>query len=824
MVRYQKDSSRYYEGMFYEFFDNKSYARLDYRLGTSQYSEPRLVTHINEEYTWDVEDIKFDTITRDNLRSKTILGLSGGEEFGKYMNEEFTNMVNSVKKYGGFYVSRYEVSLSGDKVQSKPGQTPLTNMLWIEMYKRLDSNRFSSNPYYNNKKCVSSMIWNSQWNAILNWILRGPDAQYVTNKSIGNLTTTVNKTGETPTDCMNNIFDLSGNVAEYTQASQSTWLKMYRGSGINKAGDGYWKEGPSSNYYSYNPNGAQAFLGTRMTLYLKPDIDNTPPTLNIRDTIIQTNSIKIKLDTQDDNSGIKKYEYLISSDGGNNYTTYTGYGNTYTFENLTQGTPYNIKVRVYDHLGNMTEKAHPDILITKRLEIAQGDIFAEALYGKNGSGILYLELIDTLADQGYTLEYQLVKDGGNYSETGTWTKSQQINNLSIGDTVYARVTDGTNVANNSTIYIHNITELETFSEPKTELTEYIDSEGQRAIIPTGFRVGTSALNNTIKNGLVVENETTGDQFVWVPVKNAIYNSKDGTIPVNASEANKNKDSQGNVVPYKPMVKYQKGYSETSFNKYFEGIAYTQFGENLVKGSYAQRGATSYALDSNSYREPSLVTGDNRQNSWQYNVGTEYDASSEYYSKILGFDSATNFGEYMNSEYTNMILSIEKYGGFYVGRYETSLEGTTAKTLYNKTPMASMNWYNMYYNQDSVRNKDNPYYGNTEIVSSMIWGSQWDAMLNWILEGVDAKQVYTRTGNHSGSRRTTGVTGNDFANNIIDISSNVYEWTQDVYGPQYRVYRGGYYNVNYNSTASNRNNGTSTHTDYSLGSRFALYVK
>lgn len=74
---------------------------------------------------------------------------------------------------------------------------------------------------------------------------------------------------------------------------------------------------------------------------------------------------------------------------------------------------------------------------------------------------------------------------------------------------------------------------------------------------------------------------------------------------------------------------------------------------------------------------------------------------------------------------------------------------------------------------------------------MIWGSQWDAVLNWVLdEGVYADKVYTVTGNHSGSRRKTGVTGNDFANNVIDLCSNVLEWTQDAYSTQYRVYRGG----------------------------------
>ena len=823
MARYQAGSKRYYEGMYYTFVDETSYANLNYRLGQANYSEPRLVTNYGQ-YTWNIEGVNLPTITRDLYYATSTLGFASGEEFGKYMNEEYTNMINSVKKYGGFYVGRYEASFSNNVAQSKPGQTPSANINWGTMYRNLDSNRYSLNPYYNNSQHVSSMIWNSQWNAMLNWILKGPNAQYVNDKSIGNLSNTVNKTGDTSTDIINNIFDLTGNVAEWTQTGYSSWAKAYRGSGRYST-DGNYREGPASNIFYFESNVAQAFLGTRMTLYIKEQNDTTPPTITFRDTPTSTtNSIKVKVEAQDDSSGIKNYVYSISSDGGKNYKDYTAYGNTYTFENLVQNSNYYVKVKVYDYAGNVNEVSYPNVITTGILEVVTGDIELDALYGKSGSGIAYLEIAKNLADQGYSLEHQIVKSGGTFSENGTWTKGQQINNLSTGDAIYARVTDGTNTANSSSIYTYNVTELETFSEEKKSLTQYTDINGDKAYIPSGFKVGTSSLNNTIDNGLVIESVATGDQFVWIPVEHAIYNSADGTIPTNASNANKNKDSNGNVIPYKPMAKYQKGYSESTQLKYFEGLVYSQWGSGLVKGSYAQRGATSYALGEGSHREPSLITDDTRQYTWKFTAGKEYDANSAYYSKILKFESATKFGEYMNTEYTNMVQSVDKYGGFYVGRYETSYSGTIAKSQYNTTPMASINWYNMYYNQDSIINPNNPYHGNTEVVTSMIWGSQWDAMLNWILEGPDAKQVYTVTGNHSGTRRTTGVSGNDFANNLIDISSNVYEWTQEANAAKYRGFRGGYSYTSAADTASTRNNINPTYTDYNIGSRFTLYVK
>lgn len=826
MARYQAGSTRYYEGIFYNFVNNTSYATLTYRLGQANYSEPRIATG-DSYYTWNIEDVKFAAESYDAYFVKTDLGFTTAEEFGKYMNEEYTNMINSVKKYGGFYVGRYETSLSGAVAQSKAGQTPMVNRSWTNMYKYLDSNRNSSNPYYNNSQYVSSMIWNSQWNAMLNWILTGPDAKYVSDKSIGNLSSTVSKTGETATDCINNIFDLTGNVAEWTQTAEGQSNRAYRGSGINVKNDSY-REGSASNIWSYNPQffiDNINFLGTRMALYIKVQNDTTPPTITFRNTpAVTTNSIKAKVEAQDDLSGIKNYIYSISSDGGATYTNYTAYGNTYTFENLAQNSNYYIKVKVYDHSGNVAEIAYPNVITTQMMEVQTGDIELDALYGKNGAGIAYLEIPETLTDQGCFLEYQIVKDGGTFQETGTWTQGQQINNLSVGDTIYARVTDGVNVASDSLIYTCNIAELETFSEAKTSLTEYTDVNGDKAYIPSGFRVGTSSINNTIKNGLVIENATTGDQFVWVPVEHAIYNSADGTIPTNATEANKNKDASGKVVAYKPMAKYQNGYSESTPLQYFEGIAYTSWGTELVKGSYAQRGATDYAVGNNSHREPSLVTNDTRQYTWKFTAGTEYDANSAYYSNILKFESATKLGEYMNTEYTNMILSVKKYGGFYIGRYETSYSGTTAKSQYDTLPMTDINWYDMYYRQDSNINPDNPYYGNTGIVTSMIWDSQWDAMLNWIVEGVDAKQVYTVKGNHTGSIKNSGLFGNDFANNIMDISANVYEFVQGATSTSRRLYRGnGYFPGK--STATGRHvAAVPTNTYPYMGSRFTLYIK
>ena len=76
-----------------------------------------------------------------------------------------------------------------------------------------------------------------------------------------------------------------------------------------------------------------------------------------------------------------------------------------------------------------------------------------------------------------------------------------------------------------------------------------------------------------------------------------------------------------------------------------------------------------------------------------------------------------------------------------------------------------------------------------------------------------------------SKNTTRVTGsddsNDILNNIYDILGNSYEWTQEAFSVNKRVFRGG----NYNSSSSPkyRNVYYSTHTGGYCGSRLSLYV-
>ena len=202
---------------------------------------------------------------------------------------------------------------------------------------------------------------------------------------------------------------------------------------------------------------------------------------------------------------------------------------------------------------------------------------------------------------------------------------------------------------------------------------------------------------------------------------------------------------------------------------------------------------------------------------------------------ITISSPATLGQYINKKFTEMVESVDKYGGFYVGRYETSRwnsgsttnkenSGDIIKSVAGAITMASTNWYDMYLRSSSGYS-NNPYYNSTSVNCAMIWGCQYDATLNYILEGSDNTKVTQRTGNHSGTRSITGEYPNDIMNNIFDLSSNVREWTQEANSSRYRTYRGGNYVTDVTDTAVFRYNYYYPFYTYGyVGSRLTLYLK
>ena len=239
--------------------------------GTStwgSYREPDLVVG-NDGASYDAKEEHY----------KTILGDTGTQEqLAQLFVDEYEAMIESVSKYGGFYIGRYELSEAG--VQKD--KTTLTSTNWYNLYNAcINSNLQASN------KVKTQMIWGSQWDVACNFIANKGDKKDITNSSTwGNYSdstenakvivteddgTTTNKygseqnTGYSEYWKANNIYDLAGNCFEWTQEASYTGSRAYRGG--NSACDG------SSISVSYrnnvNPAAAAKPNGTRPTLIIK---------------------------------------------------------------------------------------------------------------------------------------------------------------------------------------------------------------------------------------------------------------------------------------------------------------------------------------------------------------------------------------------------------------------------------------------------------------------------------------------------------------------------------------------------------------------------
>ena len=346
-------------------------------------------------------------------------------------------------------------------------------------------------------------------------------------------------------------------------------------------------------------------------------------------------------------------------------------------------------------------------------------------------------------------------------------------------------------------------ELNSYMNEKTIKDNYTDVNGDKATIPDGFTIEET--ENTIKNGLVVHgpdkaNGDNGSEFVWIPVSDINLMAQCSTAGGNCNIQLENGILKCKTHNNKEIV--GKLYSVSTGNNYIEDNANS--GYNINSG----------------LREPAMVTGNDE------GTGADYDNNSAYNDKLF-----TN--ESMKADYKKIATSVAKYGGFYVGRYETSLSNATkneakdgnAQSKSGVIPtsannVATLMWYGLY----KIQNKT--YTGtNNSVESSMIWGSQYDRIINWVKEGEEKEKTVDKTfGNKNGSVTITGDNNYiiDSLNNIMDLGGNLYEWTLEAYNSNSRIFRGGDYNIR-NSPSYRCECDPNIKDNYS-GSRMTLYIK
>ena len=126
-------------------------------------------------------------------------------------------MVNSVGKYYGYYIAKFEASeytlSNGEKVAaSMGGKTPWVNITYT------DANDYSNNAAkaYNYTDVSTALCNSYAWDTALMWIDKNPNySNYSSSTMYGNYEDTIALTGMSK-DSAYNIFDLAGNVKEWT--------------------------------------------------------------------------------------------------------------------------------------------------------------------------------------------------------------------------------------------------------------------------------------------------------------------------------------------------------------------------------------------------------------------------------------------------------------------------------------------------------------------------------------------------------------------------------------------------------------------------------
>ena len=336
-----------------------------------------------------------------------------------------------------------------------------------------------------------------------------------------------------------------------------------------------------------------------------------------------------------------------------------------------------------------------------------------------------------------------------------------------------------------------------FATKNEEYTDETSEEEYKTVtVPEGFKIIEEA--SKIDDGLVIEDKN-GSQFVWIPVSDindmAQCSTAGGScnLELNGNELKCTTHNSTEIVG--------KLYAMTT-------------GENF--------GIVNTTYNSNSgLREPAVVTG---------NSGTSYDGSSTNLSIIKENYTTEEFLKDLKTQYKAMATSVAKYKGFYVGRYELGLEGDipvsknasinsdirTADGNNEKTKT----WYGLY--KKCLEYKV-PETTNLSVTSTMIWGSQYDAMLNFIKRRGEGNLI-TSTDNSllRNNEPITGAKDTDLIKNIFDLYGCHTDWTLEASSFEYRIYR-SYPSSNY--SASIRGNDYPEVTNLAgSNSRLTLYIK
>ena len=239
--------------------------------GTSNLREPDIL----------IDNFGGDTDPGSITLIKNMFGLSGDnanimKQWAEMLVDEYEAVYESIKKYDGFYIGRYEITgtLTSPTVQrSKEVLTAAKANTWYGLKK-------ACNDIVSTNEVQSIMIYGNMWDETMQWLI---DAEAKIEIEINNDSSTwgnysdssgnadiegagsPQNSGYSDYWCVNNMYDLAGNYVEETQEAYNVYNRVNRGG--NYIGSG--SDDPVSNRGYYSSYNFHSDASSRPALYIK---------------------------------------------------------------------------------------------------------------------------------------------------------------------------------------------------------------------------------------------------------------------------------------------------------------------------------------------------------------------------------------------------------------------------------------------------------------------------------------------------------------------------------------------------------------------------
>ena len=150
------------------------------------------------------------------------------EESNLELQTEYNNAVKKVIESKGFWIGRYETSgmsssnddIAVNIVAGKGTNDGINRLEWYRMYKQQQN--YVSKKNLDTSKIQSTMIFGAAYDQAI--IFANCATETTPTKDYSTV-----KTGNVETDCYKNIYDLCGNLCEWTTEAYSTKYRVYRG-------------------------------------------------------------------------------------------------------------------------------------------------------------------------------------------------------------------------------------------------------------------------------------------------------------------------------------------------------------------------------------------------------------------------------------------------------------------------------------------------------------------------------------------------------------------------------------------------------------------